>query len=738
MRAVLATFVRLFYRVSIAGLENVPRAGGALLVANHVSFIDVILLAYAARRNVRYLIFEDLYSHPLVWPVAKAFRAIPVRADLPPREMLRALHAAGRAIEAGELLCVFAEGEITRLGTLLPFRKGFERVMRAVAAERHRSGTYDAAPIIPVNLDVWGSIFSFAHGRFFWKLPRSLRLPVSVSFGAPMPGNSTSEQLRQAVAELQSDAWRLRKPHMRMLHRSWLRTARRHPFRFAVADARAGAISYASALMKALYLARRLKPLWTGAEYVGILLPPTIAAALVNLAATLMGKVPVNLNYSASAEAIASACAQCSITTIVTSRAFLERMPFTAPPGVKVILLEDAAASPQTSERLLAFFTALLPARAIERVFGRIEHGSIDSTAAMIFSSGSTGEPKGVVLSHYNIQSNIEQMLQLFRFTSADRMIGVLPFFHSFGFTVTLWLPPVAGIGALYHPNPLDAQVIGELARKHRGSIIVATPTFLQTYLRRCEPDDFRSLWLPIVGAEKLTDRLASAWQERFGSRPLEGYGATECSPVVAVNTFDYVANGIVQRGSKPGSIGRPLPGIAVHIVDPESGAALPLGATGMLLVRGPNVMRGYLGRPDLTAQVLHDGWYTTGDLASLDDEGFLHIADRLSRFSKIAGEMVPHLRIEEALHDAIGTSERHFVVTAAADDRRGERLVVLHDLEASPLETALSGLVSLPPLWRPKRDDIIRVDQLPLLGSGKIDLFHAKRIAREALAQRT
>ncbi|HEY0565787.1 MAG TPA: AMP-binding protein [Terriglobales bacterium] len=728
----LWTFTQIFYRIRIVGAENIPSSGGALLIANHLSFVDVLLLGAATGRPVRYLIFQDLYRHPLIWPVAKAFKAIPIKGDLPPREMVQALRDAGRAIQRGELVCFFAEGEITRIGAMLPFRRGFERVMRGVSA-----------PIIPVHLDVWGSIFSFEKGKFFWKWPKRVPYPVTVSFGKHMDGRSTAEEVRQAVAELHADAFAFHKQYMQPLHRGFFKHARRAPLRFSMVDARtAKPLSYFSALTKLLYLATRLHPVWQGQENVGILLPPSVAGALVNYAAQLMGKVPVNLNYTASAEATASAAEQTGLKTIISSKAFLERISFTLPPGVELVLLEELAANPRTAEKVHALALSLLPVRMLERRFGNTHPGDMDAPATIIFSSGSTGEPKGIVLTQFNVAANIDQVGQIFHFVPKDKMIGVLPFFHSFGFTVTLWLPPIFGIGAIYHANPLDAQVIGELSRKYHGSVIVATPTFLQSYLRRCEPEDFHALWLPIVGAEKLTDKLATSWQEKFGKRPLEGYGATECSPVVSVNSFDFDQNGIRQRGLKPGSIGRPLPGVAVRIVDPDADdlvseeARKKVGDTGMLLVRGPNVMQGYLHHPEQTAEVLHEGWYATGDLAWMDDEGFLHIADRLSRFSKIAGEMVPHLKIEEALQEGSGASEREFVVTSVPDERRGERILVLHTASAEHLERALQNLAALPPLWRPKRDDFVRVDHLPLLGSGKIDLRGAREMARVQVPQ--
>jgi acyl-[acyl-carrier-protein]-phospholipid O-acyltransferase/long-chain-fatty-acid--[acyl-carrier-protein] ligase len=375
-----------------------------------------------------------------------------------------------------------------------------------------------------------------------------------------------------------------------------------------------------------------------------------------------------------------------------------------------------------------------MPGQLIERALGSGKSKTLEDTATVIFSSGSTGEPKGVILSHYNVAANIEQAGQTFMFNEEDRILGILPFFHSFGFTVTLWLPPVVGTGVAYHPSPIDLAAVGELVRDYDVTFLLATPTFLEKYTRRCSPEDFGSLRNVVVGAEKLPERLAQAFEDRFGLRPLEGYGCTECSPVVAVNTRDYRAAGFHQVGAKRGRIGHPLPGVSVRIVDPESGAELGADTPGLLLVRGPNVMQGYLGKPEKTAEVLRDGWYVTGDIAAEDEDGFLTITDRLSRFSKIGGEMVPHIKIEESLHEVISADEQCFVVTGVPDGKKGERLVVLHTLNADALSAALEKLPSagLPNLWTPRANQFFRIDELPLLGTGKLDLRRVKQMALE------
>jgi acyl-[acyl-carrier-protein]-phospholipid O-acyltransferase/long-chain-fatty-acid--[acyl-carrier-protein] ligase len=451
--------------------------------------------------------------------------------------------------------------------------------------------------------------------------------------------------VRRAVQDLQTEAYRHRKSHTRTLHRALIRTAHRHAFRFAMGDKRRPRMKWGVALLSAIFLARRLRSVWKGQEMVGILLPPSVPGALVNFAAMLAGKIPVNLNYTASDESLASSATQCKLETVITTKPLLDKIPLKVPG--KTILLEEAAARPRFGERLAALLLWFLPGGMLERAVSGGKNKTPDDLATIIFSSGSTGEPKGVMLSHYNVASNIEQSGQIFMFDGKDCLLGVLPFFHSFGFTITLWLPAVLGVGVAYHPSPLDLTAISELVRDYKVTFLLATPTFLQAYTRRCSPEDFGSLEFVVVGAEKLPERLALAFEDRFGLRPLEGYGATECSPVVAVNTRDFRAPGFRQVGAKRGHIGHPLPGVSVRIVDPETREPLPAGAAGLLLVRGPNVMLGYLGKPEKTSEVLLDGWYVTGDIAAEDEDGFLTITDRLSRFSKIGGEMVPHIKVE-------------------------------------------------------------------------------------------
>jgi len=721
LRLLLWVATHTLYRLDVEGRERVPARGGALLTPNHVSMVDAVFLIAALDRPIRFLMFKDIYEHPLIKPLAKILGVIPISSNQGPREMIHSLREATQALENGEIVCIFPEGQLTRIGQLLPFRRGFERIMKGVEA-----------PIVPVNLDgVWGSIFSFAGGRFLWKFPRHIPYPIRVTFGAPLAPTATAGDVRRAVQDLGAESFGRRKKHIQTLPHSFIHTARRHPRRFAMADGQRPRITYFAALTGAILLARRLRKLWEGQEMVGILLPPSVPGALVNLAAMLLGKVPVNLNYTASNETLESCAEQCNLKTVVTARIFLERVKV-QPPG-ETIFIEDAAGEPSSGERLsCALAAALLPWRLLMKFAGCVRRAQLDDVATIIFSSGSTGDPKGVILTHYNVASNVEQLNQVFMVHSDDRILGILPFFHSFGFTGTLCLPAATGVGVVFHPNPLDSRVIGALIRTYKVTMLLATPTFLNAYTRRCEPEDFGSLRFVMAGAEKLPERISIAFEDHFGIRPLEGYGCTECSPAVTVNRDDFRAAAFRQVGSKRGTIGHPLPGMAIKIVDPETQLPLGIDQPGLLLVRGPNVMRGYLGKPEKTAEVLRDGWYNTGDIATVDEDGFLRITDRLSRFSKIGGEMVPHIKIEDLLQELAGATEQTFVVTAVPDEKKGERLIVLHTLAEAPLDEVLEKFAKsdLPALWRPRADQFLRIEALPYLGTGKLDLRKARELA--------
>lgn len=725
IRFCLWLLTHLLYRIRIIGAEHVPVRGPALLVCNHMSFVDGLLIGGCVQRFIRFLVHRPIYEHKALHWLLRHMQAIPVQGGSP-KDLVASLARAQEELRQGHVVCIFAEGAISRTGNLLPFKRGLERITKGLDV-----------PVIPVHLDrVWGSIFSFKDGRFFWKWPQRLPYPVTVSFGTPLPATTTAPEIRQSIAALASAAVEQRRTARDLLHLRFIHSAKRHWSARCMADSTGQELTYGRTLIGSLLLARWLRQHRPHEAMVGLFLPASVGAALANIATLLAGKVPVNLNFTAGPAAVSAALQQCNIQTIFTSRVFLAKAKLAEMEGM--VYLEDILRQVSPRQKLcMALLARLVPTRLLQRLVQRPRRFPGD-LATVIFSSGSTGIPKGVMLSHHNVLSNIEAIQQVFALTQADCIMGVLPLFHSFGFTGTLWLPLIAGFSVAYHPNPLDAQTIGAMVQKHQATLLISTPTFYAAYLRRCSAAEFASLRYAIAGAEKLRPALAQAFKDKYGLDLLEGYGCTEMAPVVSVNVPDVEDGAYRQIGLKPGTVGHPLPGIGAKIIDRDTGAPLPAGAEGLLLVHGPNRMLGYLGQPEQTAAVLRDGWYVTGDIARIDADGFIQITDRLSRFSKIGGEMVPHGRVEEAIYQLLG--EAPCVVTAIPDEQRGERLVVLYTPSEFPPDVLWEQLcqTDLPRLWIPKREHMYVVEALPLLGTGKIDLRAARDLALHITATAT
>ncbi len=526
-----------------------------------------------------------------------------------------------------------------------------------------------------------------------------------------------------------------------ILPRRFLRMCRRRMRAPKVADSTGVELTGASLLTRALLvrrLLRRAAPGGPNGQRIGVLLPPSAACVVVNAALSIDCRVAVNLNYTVTSEVMNACLAQCGIRYVVTSRRVMER--FNLNLDAEMVYLEDLLGTITTADKLLAAGMAwLAPIPWLERHLGLTEVKD-DDLLTVIFTSGSTGQPKGVMLTQRNVASNVTAVDQVIRLAPDDVLLGILPIFHSFGYTTTMWtvlsLPPKG----IYHFSPLEAREVGKLCRKHGATIMVTTPTFVRSYLRRCEPEDFAALDVVFTGAERLTPELADAFEQRFGVRPVEGYGTTELSPVVSANIPPSRAATAASEGIKAGTIGRTLPGVSAKIVDLETGEDLGAGHSGMLLVTGPNVMKGYYGRPDLTAEVMRGPWYVTGDVAEMDDEGFITITGRISRFSKLAGEMVPHIRVEEAIAQVLKLDEDELkiAVTSVPDAKKGERLVVLYtELSQSPEEICRAlAAGGLPSLWIPSHDSFRRVDEIPVLGTGKLDLRHLKDLALDEFMQ--
>ena len=729
VRMLVTIAVKSLYRVRTHGIENLPVDGPALLLANHSSYFDALLLCATTRRRIRFLMDPGMIEKfRVLKPILRLYRVIPVSSKSSPVQVARALREARRALDEGYLVCVFPEGGVTRTGTIRAFHHGYERIVRG-----------SDYPLVPVYMGgSWGTMYSYYSGQLLndWKRLRARRYPVTVMFGKALPTHTDAFRVRRAVMELSCDWFNSRKDEHASLGETTVRTCRRY-WRDPFADDTGGVkFTWGRALVGSLVVARAIEPRTRGAKHVGILLPSCCPAMLCNVAVALLGKSAVNLNFTVGTAAFASAIRQCGLTTILTSRKFVERFPDLPVPEGAYVFLEDLLKGVSTISKLGALLRAkFLPMRRMVRT----DPTGPDSIAMVLFSSGSTGEPKGVMLSHHNVLSEVEALRMLLATSKEDHMCAVLPFFHSFGLIGCLWYPLLTHVRATCHPNPLDAQTVIDIVRNHKSTLIWGTPTFLQLYLRRASKEDFATLKVVLAGGEKLKESLIDGYVEKFGVRPLEAYGATEMAPGIAVSVPPGTGGGVVQPGYKPGRTGVPCPGIAMKIVDPDTGAELGPNEPGLLYLRGPNVMLGYLGRQDLTDEVIDkDGWYCTGDIAFVDEDGFVALTDRLSRFSKIGGEMVPHQGVEEALVAATGLEEGKIAVTGVPDERKGEKLVVLYTPDCGDpawLQDALDHAEGIPNLWKPARADYHRVDAIPLLGTGKIDLAGVKRLARRLAA---
>jgi acyl-[acyl-carrier-protein]-phospholipid O-acyltransferase/long-chain-fatty-acid--[acyl-carrier-protein] ligase len=521
------------------------------------------------------------------------------------------------------------------------------------------------------------------------------------------------------------------------LPRIFLEQCRKKGNRVKVVDTTGIKLSGSELLLRTLALKRiiereAIKP---EEEHVGVLLPPTVPAVVTNMALTLSRRVAVNLNYTVS-ESIINRCIEIAeIKHVLTSRKVMEKLGYKL--DCELVYLEDLREKAILADKLAAFIQAkLMPVSMLASKF-RLNRIQPDDRITVIFTSGSTGIPKGVPLTMLNIASNVQGFDTIINVRDDDCFLGILPFFHSFGYTVTLWGAMGLQASAAYHFNPLEPKQIGKLIEQTKCTVVLGTPTFLRSFLKRIEPEQFKSVEVVIVGAEKMPIPLAEAFEARFGVRPTEGYGTTELSPVVSVNFPPKRARTPEQKqGLREGSVGKPLPGIRARSVSLDDGRVLGPNEDGMLQFAGPNVMPGYLKQPELTAKVMHGEWYASGDVGHVDKDGFIYITGRESRFSKIGGEMVPHIQVEEEIAKIVGGNEdtTTIAVCGVPDEKKGERLIVLYSQLEHPPEVIVRKLIEagLPGIFVPSPDSFIQVDAIPILGTGKLDLRGLQKLALE------
>ena len=728
LRFCIRMLLLTFYRLKVWNGERIPEEGPALLIANRASFVDMLFVSACTSRPVRFMMDSGYYNAlPVLRPLLKAVGLVEV-PNGKPKKMLRFFRRSRKLFRNGELVCAFPESDITRNGVMSGFKDNLSILLPKELD----------IPIIPVHIGMtWGSIFSCYRSKFKFRRLNATPHPASVTVGNPIPRNSNAYEIRVALSELAAETELIPRPGEKPFHAQILFLGSRFPRRCVTGELRDGVFHLPGAAdiaVESIKISRFLRRIChADEEYMGIMLPNSVDAVTAFTGILLTDRTPAMLNWTASQESIRSAVDTAGIRHIITSRAFVEKQKLPLMP--EMIFIEDIER--RYGGRFVSLFwhgvLRFVSHRELMRLLSPASWDDVNKVAVLIFSSGSTGNPKGIMLTHHNIIGDVSAVIKTIDWHRDDRILGNLPLFHSFGMNTCLWLPVLTGARVVMIPNALDAKAAGKVLREQRITVLMTTPGFLQIYMRGCHAEDFRSVRLTVAGAEKLRSDIADKYYEMTGLVIAEGFGCTELSPIVSINVPASLAD-LGVKVAKRGSIGPPLTGVCVKIVDPETFELRPENEDGLLIVKGAIVMKGYLNDPEKTAQVIRDNWYITGDIGHMDRNGFITLTGRISRFSKIAGEMVPHELVEQEINDVLRADRRVIAVGGAADARRGEKLLVFYCDGKLVNPGALVKQLrerKVPNLWIPHADNFIKVDALPMLGSGKPDLHKLAELCR-------
>lgn len=733
-RLLLMPILKTNYRFHVEGLKNLPQSGGALLLGNHISWIDWLVLQIASPRGIKFVMYRGIYNKWYLSWIFKFFKVIPIGAGAS-KESIELIR---EHLKNGEVVALFPEGHISYNGQINEFQKGFELVIREL----------EEICIVPFYLrGLWGSSFSRA-SEFYKELTRKRgKREIIVAFGKPIRHFIDNVQMKQKVVELSFSSWENFIQNQKPLTHHWLEMAKSDLFKECVVDSIGVNLSNLKFITAVLVFAKILKRELAGEKHVGVLLPSSSMGAIVNMALFVIGKVPVNLNYTLSEQAISAALRKADISQVITSEKFVEKLAakgfdFKSSLDGKVRYVENLSKQISKSAKFSSLLTALLaPAWLIKAL--NFKKVSLQDTATILFSSGSEGEPKGIELSHKNLLANIKQISELLNFRKDDVILNSLPIFHSFGLTVTTLMPLCEGVKMVSVPDPTDGAMIGKMAARHNVSILFGTSTFFRLYAKNKKllPLMFQSVRMVVAGAEKLKKEIKDEFKLKFGIEIFEGYGTTETAPVVAVNMPNILEKESLKELSfnKPGSVGLPLPGTIIKIVDPNTLEELSVGEDGLIIIGGSQVMKGYLNDEEKTNEVIAviDGirYYKTGDKGHVDENGFVSIVDRYSRFAKIGGEMISLGSVEEEIAKVLG-SEAVFTAVNVPDDKKGEAVALLVKQSSAPqdIEQVLKSS-NLPAIMFPGY--VFLVDDVPMLGSGKVDFKGAKSLAVSLLGER-
>ena len=711
---------------SFLGFDTLP-AHGALLVPGRLRHEDLLALA------------TELAPRNLIWLVEEAATMDPATQEYLNREDIRAVNfsqadpdptAIGKALTdkiKDNSLMIFIPGDaVARRGTACHIPPALNAFLCELKL-----------PTIPISVSVPSELKLATESES--RLPSTIFVLGDMIPASEVTLPAYQENLLRASESSFSSRTFLRES----LSKHLLIGLKKHS-KISVHDGNDdSSLSYGKLLAAAIALSKEIRRS-TDKKRVGIILPPGKGGLLANIAVLFANKIPVNLNFTASQEAVESAIRQADLDKFITADPFVRKVPtFPWPPTRDLLLVERILPGIKSAITRWFLFSKLLPTWALSFLLKLHKSGRGDDEATLLFTSGSSGEPKGVPLTHRNVLANVCQFGTRLSLPKNSGILGSLPLFHSFGCTVTLWYPIIEGTRLVTYPSPLETKRLAELIHEHQLNLLLATPTFLRGYMRRVDPELLSSLDYVVTGAEKLPSNLAQSFEKKFGKLPFEGYGLTETSPATNVNLPDpetSTENLPVISCSKLGSVGPFLPGMAVKITDASTEAPCTVDQSGIIWLRGANVFPGYLGREDLTEEVMIDGWFKTGDVGRMDENGFLYIEGRMSRFSKIAGEMVPHEVIEGHLNRILnldGEEERKITVVGIPDEQKGEVIGLLSTISGDTLQQELVDIrhqlmdEGIPSLWCPKT--IIPVSEIPLLASGKLDLKACNTLAQES-----
>ncbi|NLY03675.1 MAG: MFS transporter, partial [Campylobacter sp.] len=725
IRLLLVPIFRAVYKVKSTGLENIPEQGSALLLGNHISWIDWMFVQIVVGRPIRFVMHVKFYKRFGIQKALKFFGVIPIGGS----SSKSALEEINKVLKNGHLVCIFPEGHMTKNAKMDDFQKGFEVGIKGTDAF-----------IIPFHIEgFWGSFWSQADKEYKKRTKKQrFRRVLTIAFGEKLPSNTTALEVRKAVIKASYSSWKLYLDEQKPAHLNFLDSVKKSPFKVGLVDFDSKEIKNYKLLTAVILFSQKLH---LKGENIGLLLPRSFACSVSNLAVMSQGKRAVNLNYTMGESVLEKCIDIAGIEVIFSSKKFIEKlekkgMKFSDEIRTKIFYLENLKDLISKKDTLKYLLNALLmPKFLIKKIYFR--NVNLEDDAFILFSSGSEGEPKGVVLTHKNVLANIKQIAELLNSPKNEVMFASLPVFHSFGLTVTTIYPLAEGIKSICVADPTDAYMVGKMVFKFKATVMFGTSTFFRLYVRqkRLQPMMLASLRYCIAGGEKLSRDVKRDFRLKFGINLLEGYGTTETGPVISVNLPNIIDEDTFKERvfDREGSVGTPLGGTIVKIVDSEF-RELGFNEQGLILIGAHQVMRGYY-KLDLEWGVEFDGmnFYKTGDIGYIDEKNFVFITDRLSRFAKIGGEMVSLGAVEEEIRVSLNEDE---CVTAVnlEDVKKGEKIVLVY--EGSRVENEIFNLISssnLAPIARPS--EVLKVGQIPLLGTGKVDLKAVRSLAKEQLS---